>query len=289
VDIQNFSEKERPFIKGKALEVIEQLKHDPQTLRNNALQTITKTLQKDVKAAMFPPLLLTDWDDSNDYTSLPCGLYLPVSPLLHLHQSIDRIHRIFTAINQLPYQKNMHILQLQTEELSEKDIIICGETLLDLCRYHGIVFIIDSHPELAHTIGADGIYLNQPEQVNADYIGHCRNIMGEEKIIGINCGNSRQIAMMGNQENVDFVLFENFFSTTHPKATASLLAWWSTCSPILSVAKGNITEDNCADIVTAGINFLCCDPYLWHDPQFEQKIISLMKIIAHTIDDHKTH
>ena len=230
----------------------------------------------------YPPHI-PEWDDNNESGTL-CGLYLSASPHSEQH-TIDKIRSIFNTINQLPTKKNRHILQLQTAGLNDTEILASAEELLTLCRYYGIVFLINDRSDLVLKIGADGIFISQQDvSSNSDYISKCRSQLGDNAIIGINCGNSEPKAILAKQEGiVDFVLFETFFAPPHyiaSRANTELLSWWSTYSEILCVAKGHITPDNYELLVQEGADFLCCDSFIWNYPHPEKVIEQMMKQIS---------
>jgi thiamine-phosphate pyrophosphorylase len=242
---------------------------------------------------MFPYFTNFEWNEDKEYSAPPCGLYITASPLLNDYQSIDKIRAIFNAINALPYTKNMHIFQLQTYGLSEEEILISSDILTELCHHYRIIFLIDNHIKLVKQTGADGIYIDKPELLNLPgTLAECRAQLGDEAIIGVNCTNSRQTAMLCSRQAVDFVLFETFFahsSQRYNKATPELIEWWSTFSHIFSVAKGNITDKNCTELIMSGANFVCFDSYIWHQPSPERAITMFFNMIEKSLMQQMKH
>lgn len=244
------------------------------------------------------PLILDDfhWNEEKDYGCLSCGLSLSASPFLYEHQSIDKIRNIFAAINSVPTNKNMHVFTLQTKGGKEKDIMLSADKISALCHEYGIVFLLEDRVDLFQQTRADGVYISSRSiSTDMDYIRQCRQQLGDEAIIGINCGNNKQDAVIAaEEEKVDFIAFESFFPTDYSKEMASkaspeLLSWWSTYSSIPSLAKGHITPENAAFLIHEGVDFLCCDAFIWTAEDPAGEIINILKIIAQTLMVSKIH
>jgi len=234
------------------------------------------------------------WDEDKEYISLSCGLYFSVSPLLNEDHSIHKIYRILQGIHSTPYQKNMHIMQLQTAGMNDQQILGVAKDLHEMCRNFGIVFLIDDRLDLVQPSSADGIYISKREESSdTDYIARCRSQLGTRAIIGVNCGNSQEEAIAANdQKIVDFVVFESFFTPPHylaSKAKLEMLAWWSTYTDIPSAAKGYITADNMELLVKEGVDFLCCDSFIWKHPKPEIAVVEVMNKIANALEGKSVH
>lgn len=57
------------------------------------------------------------------------------------------------------------------------------------------------------------------------------------------------------------------------------LVWWSSCSHLLSVAKGTIKP------VKSGANFIDCSEYIWDPHVPEKAIIELSNMMQHASND----
>lgn len=246
----------------------------------------------------MPPLILDDfhWDEEKDYGCLSCGLSLSASPFLYEHQSIDKIRSIFAAINSIPTNKNMHIFTLQTKGVKDADILLSADMISALCHEYSIVFLLEDRVDLLQQTRADGIYISSRSiSTDVDYIRQCRKQLGDEAIIGINCGNNKQDAVIAaEEEKVDFIAFESFFPSPYSKemagkASPELLSWWSTYSSIPALAKGHITPENAAFLIHEGIDFLCCDAFIWTTEDPVRATIDILKTITQTLMVSKIH
>lgn len=129
-------------------------------------------------------------------------------------------------------------------------------SLRDLCREHGVPFIINDDPELARKAGADGVHLGADDPAP----GTARTLLGSGAIIGASCYDNLALARVMQAAGVNYVAFGAFFPTTTKIpgawATPDLLrkARRGLSCPI--VAIGGITPENSAPLIAAGADML---------------------------------
>lgn len=71
-------------------------------------------------------------------------------------------------------------IQLRMKDVSDEEVRPVAETLLEECRRHGAVMIIDDRVALAKEIGADGVHLGHDDMP----IAEARAMLGGKYIIG---------------------------------------------------------------------------------------------------------
>lgn len=71
-------------------------------------------------------------------------------------------------------------IQLRMKDVSDEEVRPVAETLLEECRRHGAVMIIDDRVALAKEIGADGVHLGHDDMP----IAEARTVLGGKYIIG---------------------------------------------------------------------------------------------------------
>ncbi|WP_298723970.1 thiamine phosphate synthase [uncultured Ferrovibrio sp.] len=142
-----------------------------------------------------------------------------------------------------------------------------AEVLMPICHEHDVAFLINDRPDLAVKLGADGVHVGQEDTPYAE----ARRILGEDRIVGVTCHNSRHLAMEAGEAGADYVAFGAFYptDTKQPKTRAEpeILAWWSELMEIPCVAIGGITVENCAPLITAGADFLAVSAGVWRHPE----------------------
>ena len=155
-------------------------------------------------------------------------------------------------------------LQLRLKNVSDHEILRAGETLLPITRAANVALILNDRPDLAKKLGADGVHVGQDD---ASYT-EARAIMGKDATIGVNCHNSRHLAMEAAEAGADYVAFGAFFPTQTKQASTvagiELLQWWSEIMVVPVVAIGGITVENAAPLVAAGADFLAVSSGVWN-------------------------
>lgn len=103
------------------------------------------------------------------------------------------------------------ILQMREKDISEKDLMILGASLLSLCREFNIPFIVNDDPYLAKRLNADGVHLGQ-EDIKRYPLLSARNIIGPGKTIGISTHSIEEFKQ-ANSEEFDYIAFGPIFPT----------------------------------------------------------------------------
>jgi thiamine-phosphate pyrophosphorylase len=130
-----------------------------------------------------------------------------------------------------------------------------------------VAFVLNDRPDLALETGCDGVHIGQQDTPYRD----ARRLLGDDRIIGVTCHNSRHLAMEAADAGADYVAFGAFFptATKEPPTAADpeILAWWSEIMTVPCVAVGGITADNCRPLIAAGADFLAVSAGVWQHPE----------------------
>ena len=170
------------------------------------------------------------------------GLY-GISPNNNLN--IALIKRVFSenTINIFQYRHKTQNEELKLEE---------AKKLLDLCRHHNTLFIINDDINLCEKIGADGVHLGQ----NDIDLNSARIQLGAKFIIGISCHNSLKLAIEAENNGADYIALGAIFkSNTKPNAincTLSEILNIKNNTNIPIVGIGGITFENQQSALDAG-------------------------------------
>ena len=73
------------------------------------------------------------------------------------------------------------VVQLRDKHLDARPLLARAEVAVEVCRAHGVPFILNDRPDLALACGADGVHVGQddtPPEV-------ARRILGDEAVIGL--------------------------------------------------------------------------------------------------------
>jgi len=184
-----------------------------------------------------------------------CRLYLITPPL------IDGRFRetLRLALGAL----DVACVQMRLKDVSDSEILKAGEELMPIVQQAGAAFIINDRPDLARTLGADGVHVGQEDASYAE----ARALLGPKAIVGVTCHDSRHLAMEAAEAGADYVAFGAFFPTAtkdaKTRAEPELLTWWQEMMTVPCVAIGGITTENAPVLVEAGADFLTVASGVW--------------------------
>jgi thiamine-phosphate pyrophosphorylase len=149
----------------------------------------------------------------------------------------------------------------------EKKIII-GKKIKQICKNNNVKFLVNDSPELTKKLMADGCHLGQKDM----NITEARKIIGN-KIIGITCHNSINLAKAAIKEKANYIAFGAFFSTKTKKvkyqATTKILDKVKKLTRIPIVAIGGINLSNYKKLLLNNANLLAISSYVWNNKKYK--------------------
>ena len=187
-----------------------------------------------------------------------CGLYLRIADDKPFEAAFRDLRAAACVINRSSYEKNLHVLEVGGDALDVESIDRLRALVLG-GKQNGMVVVVRGHAGLAFAAEADGVLLEK-----ADEIANAREVMGEDAIIGLRCGLSRQAADKASDLGVDYISFASGGAVLPPE---TLLSWWRVKSEIPALVEGPITNDDCGRYVRAGATFVEATDYVWNHPQ----------------------
>jgi len=159
-------------------------------------------------------------------------------------------------------------LQLRLKDVDDDAIRRAADVLRPITEAHDVAFIMNDRPDLALQAGCDGVHVGQEDASYAD----ARKLLGPDKIVGVTCYNSRDLAIDAAEAGADYVAFGGFFRSTTKDTRRiagndpEILRWWSEIMTVPSCAIGGITPENCGALVAAGVDFLAVIAAVWDHP-----------------------
>ena len=158
-------------------------------------------------------------------------------------------------------------VQLRLKDVDDDAIRRACDALRPVAQKRDVAFILNDRPDLAAETGCDGVHVGQQDTPYAE----ARALMGADRIVGVTCHASRDLAMEAAEAGADYVAFGAFFSTTTKvsghRAELEILEWWSEIMTVPCVAIGGITPANCGPLVAAGADFLAVVSAVWNAPE----------------------
>jgi thiamine-phosphate pyrophosphorylase len=188
-----------------------------------------------------------------------CQLYLITPPSFEL-AAFTRI------VEDALVDGHVAAFQLRMKDASDAVVLAAGNALKPIVQNAASAFIVNDRPDLAAKLDADGVHIGQSD---ATYT-KARSLVGAEKIVGVTCQDSRDLAYLAAEAGADYVAFGAFYPTetkvplhwTDPE----ILEIWQQTALTPCVAIGGITLDNAEPLVRAGADFLAVSAGVWKHP-----------------------
>ena len=160
------------------------------------------------------------------------------------------------------------LFQLRLKKYSIKQKIVIGNKIRQICKEYNVKFLVNDDPILSKKINADGCHLGQKDM----NITEARKIVGN-KIIGITCHNSINLAKKAIKKKADYIAFGAFFSTKTKKvkykATTKILNKVKKLTKIPIVAIGGINLNNYKKLLLNNANLLAISSYVWNNKKYK--------------------
>jgi thiamine-phosphate pyrophosphorylase len=138
--------------------------------------------------------------------------------------------------------------------------------LMPLCHAREIPLILNDRVDLAKEVNADGVHIGREDMRYEE----ARKLL-PNKIVGVSCYASKDLAMEAAAAGADYVAFGSAFvggtKAFAPTVPLSVMEDWAAMTTTPCVAIGGITAENCAPLVQAGVDFLAVIGAVWNDPQ----------------------
>lgn len=153
--------------------------------------------------------------------------------------------------------------QFRVKNLDSHAAAALAAPLLEICRARDVAFIVNDSVALAKRLQADGVHLGQGDGDPR----LAREELGREAQIGVTCHASRHLALEAGERGADYVAFGAFFPSqtkaSEHRPDLELLTWWQQMMEIPCVAIGGIMPGNCAELASAGADFVAVSGAVW--------------------------
>jgi thiamine-phosphate pyrophosphorylase len=158
-------------------------------------------------------------------------------------------------------------LQIRLKDVPDEVIAAAVDVLTPIAHARDVAIILNDRPDLAAKYGCDGVHVGQSD---ASY-AQARKLVGNERIVGVTCHDSRHLAMEAAEAGADYVAFGAFFPTTTKdaatRAEPDILTIWQETMEVPCVAIGGITAENVAIVAAAGADFAAVSAGVWAHPE----------------------
>ena len=177
--------------------------------------------------------------------------------------------KFYNDLNKILKTKKIKYFQLRLKKKSNSVLIKIAKKIIKITHKNKVKLLINDKPIIAKMVNADGCHIGQKDM---SFI-RSRKILGEKKIIGITCHNSKKLALNAKKIGVNYIAFGAFFKSstkkTKYKANLALLRWARKKINIPIVAIGGINSSNYKKILSNGANFIACSNYVWNNKELD--------------------
>lgn len=177
-------------------------------------------------------------------------------------------------------------LQLRLKDVGDDIIAAAVDVLLPIAHARDVAVILNDRPDLAARLGCDGVHIGQEDAPYAE----ARKLVGEARMVGVTCHDSRHLAMEAAEAGADYVAFGAFFPTAtkdaKTRAEPEILSVWQEVMEVPCVAIGGITAANARGLAAAGADFLAVSAGVWAHPEGPAEAVRALNAeIVHGLAD----
>ena len=174
----------------------------------------------------------------------------------------------FTDLSLVLGTKKVSFFQLRLKKETNESKLKIGKKIKKICKKFKVKFLVNDDPKLAKKLNADGCHLGQKDM----NIFKARKIL-KNKIIGITCHNSINLAKVAVREGADYLAFGAFYLShtkkTKYRANIKILNLAKKITNIPIVAIGGIKSNNYKKLLLNKANFLAISSYIWNNKKLK--------------------
>lgn len=176
-------------------------------------------------------------------------------------------------------------VQLRLKGAPDEHVLRVGAALRPIVQAAGAAFIVNDRPDLAARLEADGVHVGQSDATYAE----ARRLVGRDRIVGVTCHNSRDLAYDAAEAGADYVAFGAFYptGTKDPShwAEPEILSIWQETMETPCVAIGGINVENAEPLVRAGADFLAVSAGVWAHPQGPRAAVAAFNAVFGDLEE----
>jgi len=173
----------------------------------------------------------------------------------------------FNLMAETVLRAGVRIIQYRDKSTDKAKRLKQATELRRLCTEFGATFIINDDIELTLQSNADGIHIGKDDAS----IIETRQLLGDDKIIGVSCYNDATLAETAIKNGADYIAFGSFFGSSikpdAPKATPDLIRFIKNKYHTPVCCIGGITTENCNELLKEQADMLAVISDIFSSPQ----------------------
>ena len=164
--------------------------------------------------------------------------------------------------------KKISFFQLRLKKEKYLNKLIIGKKIKKICNKYKVKFLINDDPLLVKKLNADGCHLGQKDM----NLIEARKIL-KNKIIGVTCHNSINLAKRAINAGADYLAFGAFYASKNKivkyRASLTILKSMKKITSIPIIAIGGIRLSNYKKLLLNKANFLAISGYIWNNKKYK--------------------
>jgi thiamine-phosphate pyrophosphorylase len=158
--------------------------------------------------------------------------------------------------------------QLRLKKETNSDKLIIGKKIKRICKKYKVKFLVNDDPILAKKLNADGCHLGQKDM----NLIKAKKIL-KNKIIGVTCHNSINLAKNAIEAGANYLAFGAFYTSKTKiikyRANLTVLRSVKKITSLPIVAIGGINFNNYKKLLLNNANFLAISGYIWNNKKYK--------------------
>ncbi len=161
------------------------------------------------------------------------------------------------------------LLQSRSDGTVDRGI---AQKLLHLAHTANIPLLLENDTTAAAELGADGIHIHADEGLYHE----ARGTLGDDAIIGVECGSSRHAGLTFADLGADYIAFSDQTAITDEaiETFEDLITWWAETVTVPCVAWDVETIEMAQSLAVSGADFAAVNALLWTHPKGPAAAIS---------------
>ena len=180
-------------------------------------------------------------------------------------------------------QGGVDVVQLRDKTLEARPLLARAVIIADVCRTHGVPFVLNDRPDLALEVGADGVHVGQEDAP----VSLARRILGLDAIVGLSTHTPEDLADATSQDVTYLSAGPVEPTPTKPGRPGTGLGYASLANERATVpvfVTGGVTPGKIPALVAAGVRHFVVVRYLTQARDPEQAARELRHSIDQALD-----
>ena len=177
-------------------------------------------------------------------------------------------NKFYLDLDKVLSYKNVSFFQLRLKRVKKSCLLKIANKIKKITSKHKVKLIINDNFALARKIKADGCHMGQLD--GSFKMARCKL---KNKILGITCHNSKNLAKDAVKSKADYLAFGSFFkSKLKPKAkkaNLNILRWAKNNLKKPIVVIGGINNLNYKKLINTGAKYIAISSFIWDNPKLK--------------------